>query len=126
MDRPYAELEIGLHRLQAESYQVELRFNNPASEAETAPHRGPCQLDPQALTAFQLDPRAYGERLTSQLFSDEKALAYFQRTKTAVETADLSLRVRLLVGATAQELHALRWELLVDPDTKAPLATSEK
>ena len=36
------------------------------------------------------------------------------------------LRLRLLVGPTAAELHALRWELLCDPDSGALLASSER
>ncbi len=36
------------------------------------------------------------------------------------------LRVRVAVDATAVELHALRWELLRDPETDTPLATSER
>ncbi len=45
MDSTYAELEIGIHRIQAESYQVDLRFINPGSAAEMAPVRAPFPLD---------------------------------------------------------------------------------
>ena len=34
--------------------------------------------------------------------------------------------MRLLVGPSAADLNALRWELLCDPDTGAPFATSER
>ena len=50
----------------------------------------------------------------------------YARVKTAVESSDQFLRVKLFVGPSASELHALRWELLTDPETRAPLATSEK
>ncbi len=36
----YAELEIGLHRSEIGTYQVELRFCDPQSEAEIPPARG--------------------------------------------------------------------------------------
>ena len=36
------------------------------------------------------------------------------------------LRVRLFIGPTAPELHALKWELLLDPGTGKPLATREQ
>ena len=43
--RLYAELEIGLHRLTAEAWQVELRFSDPESKAEVPPEKGPAALD---------------------------------------------------------------------------------
>ena len=58
--------------------------------------------------------------------ADPDVAATFSRVKTAVESSGLFLRMRLLVGPSAQDLHAIRWELLRDPETKAPLATSEK
>ena len=126
MGAPYPELEIGLHRVQADAYQVELRFLDPASDAETAPRRAPCPLDPQALLPRHLDPVAYGQTLAAQVFADPEALAYLRAVRTAVESSDRVLRLRLLVGPTAAELHALRWELLCDPDSGAPLASSER
>lgn len=122
----YAELELGLHRVQAESYQIELRFTDPGSEAETALRRGPCAIDPQALLPLLQDPRGYGQALADQVFADAQVLAYLRQVKTAVEAAGHWLRLRLLIGPTAPGLHALRWELLADPDTGAPFATSER
>ncbi len=122
----YAELEIGLHRAEAGAYAVELRFTDPESEAEIAPVRGPVPIDPEELLALQLDPRTYGEKLAEGLFHDAEVRDLFRQVKTAVETGELCLRLRLMVGPSAPELHALRWELLCDPESKAPLATSEK
>ncbi len=126
MDKPYAELEIGLHRIQAESYQVELRFINPGSDAEKTPVHETCPLDLEVLLPLQQDPQAYGEALSAQVFHAPKALEFYKELKATVESAGSSLRVRLLVGPTAPDLHALRWELLTDPDTKAPFTRSEK
>jgi len=124
VDAPYPELEIGLHRVQADAYQVELRFLDPASDAETAPRRAPCPLDSQALLPLHLDPLAYGRALAGQVFADPQALAYLRAVRTAVESSDRVLR--LLVGPTAAELHSLRWEIICDPDSGAPLASSER
>ena len=126
MDAPYPELEIGLHGVQADAYQVELRFLDPASDAETAPRRAPCPLDTQVLLPLHLDPLAYGRALAAQVFADPAALDYLRAVRTAVESSDRVLRLRLLVGPTAAKLHALRWELLCDPDSGAPLAGSER
>lgn len=122
----YAELEIALYCVQAGAYQVELRYSNSENEAETTPKRAQCLLRPEVLLPLQLNQRDYGEELANQLFSDEEIKVFFGRIKAAVEGADQYLRIRLLVDQSAPELHALRWELLVDPETKAPIATSEK
>jgi len=122
----YPELEVGLHRLAAEAVQVELRFCDPASEAEVPSEKGPAALDLAELLTLQQDPRAYGEALAAQVFVDERVRGLYGRVKTAVEASGRFLRLRLLVGASAPELHGLRWELLRDPESRAPLATSEK
>jgi CHAT domain/SIR2-like domain len=122
----YAELEVGLHRIQGAEHVVELRYTHPESEAEVAPVRAGAAIDPEALLASQADPGAYGQALAAQLFSDPESRALYARAKTAVEASGLLLRLRLLIGPTAADLQALRWELLADPETGAPIATSEK
>jgi hypothetical protein len=128
----YAELEIGMHAMQVEAiegdvpYQVELRFTNPNSQAERAPKRGSCLINYETLLTCQSDPQTYGRTLTERVFADATILREYGEVKAAVEAEGLFLRVRLLVGPTAPRLHFLRWEMLSDPDTKAPLTTSEK
>ena len=122
----YAELELGLRRVTAEAYQADLRFTHPDSQGEVAPVSGPAAFDLEELLALQHDPRAYGEALSAQVFADEKTRLLYCRARTAVEATGRFLRLRLLVGPTAPELHNLRWELLTDPETREPLATSEK
>ena len=119
----YADLEIGLHR-QGDQYEVELRFNNPLSEAATPPVRGEAAIDAQALLALQNDPKKYGIALAASLFKD--IAVEFAKVKAAVESGGQFLRVKLFVGPSAPELHPLRWELLTDPETYAPFASSEK
>ena len=122
----YTELEIGLHRVEAESYQVELRFSDPASEADVSPARGPAIFDTGELLALQNDAEAYGRALSEGLFHDDGVRGLYARARSAAEASGSFLRLRLLVGASALELHALRWEQLVDPESGAPLATSER
>lgn len=123
---PYAELEVGFRRLTAGAYQVDLRFTHPDSQAEVPPVSGLAAFDLAELLTLQQDPRAYGEALAAQVFSDEKVRLLYGRIKTAVEASNHLLRLRLLVGPTSPELNGLRWELLADPETKAPLGTSQK
>ncbi len=122
----YAEMEIGLHRGQDASYQVELRFNDPQSEAEIPPARGVAGIDLAELLALQHDPAAYGEALWGQLLQDVSVQSLYRRARAAVEARDGCLRLRLLIGDSAPELHGLCWELLCDPETSELLACSQK
>jgi hypothetical protein len=124
----YAELEIGIASLdQAGQYQVELRFASPKDDAERTPARGVGALDPQELLALEDSPgNAYGDALADGLFADSEIRAKYGQFKAAVEGAGDAMRVKLFVDRSAPELHRLRWELLTDPDTKQPLATSER
>jgi hypothetical protein len=122
----YAELEIGFQRITAGDHQVELRFTDPLSEAAVPAERGSAALDAAVLLALQDDPRTYGEALTAQFFAEERVRSFYLRARTAVEASERCLRLRLVIGPSAPELHGLRWELLRDPETGEPLATSEK
>jgi hypothetical protein len=122
----YPELEVGLRRVSAEAYQVDVRFTDPESQGEVAPASGPAALDPAELLPLQQDPRAYGRALAAQVFADDKVRLLYGRARTAVEATGRFLRLRLLVGPTAPELHGLRWELLADPETGDLLSTSER
>ncbi len=129
----YAELEIGLQRVQADAYRISLRFTDPEPrkggeyDAGEKPRAGGlAALDLAELLALQHDPAAYGEALADGLFRDPDVRTLWARAKTATESQDHFLRVRLCIDPSAPELHALRWELLTDPETKALVATSEK
>src|SRR5262245_19455471 len=124
---PTAELEIGLHRLDASRYSVELRSRPADSDADMAPVRGTTTFDVPQVQAAQWDGAdAVGRLLTKRLFADPAVLAHYQQAGTAADTAGAVLRVRLFIGPTAPELHALPWELLHDPGTDTPLATRER
>ncbi|MCP4697743.1 MAG: tetratricopeptide repeat protein, partial [Gammaproteobacteria bacterium] len=121
----YAELEIALHRTQAETYSLSLRYTRPDSDADTAPLQGTAVFDFAALRALELDPRAYGEALSAALWQSPEAARFYAQVKSSVESADLLLRLRLFIGPDAPELHALRWELLYEPEG-GPIRFSEK
>lgn len=126
VDTVYGELEIGLHRVQRGAHEVALRLTDPHSQAELAPVRGPAAIDAEALLAAQASPEAYGRLLAGQLFADAAVRGLYATARAALERGGLSLRVRLAIDPSALELHDLRWELLRDPETNAPLATSER
>ena len=51
---------------------------------------------------------------------------FYAKNKAAFDSRGLMLRLRLLIGLGVPELHGVRWELLRDPETKFPMATSER
>lgn len=122
----FAQMEIGLHRLRADAYEVELRVTDPATEAEISPVRGPVRIDFAKLVELHLRPDDYGQALADQIFQDPAVREHYLRNKTSVDTQGTMLRLRITIGPSAPELHGLRWELLRDPETKAPFATSER
>ena len=124
----YPELEIGLHRRGANTYAVELRFSQPASDADVRPVRAnpvDVSFDREKLAQLLYDQEAYGRLLADSLFAEEAVRTAFANARTAAESGDSPLRLRLFIGANATELHELRWETLHDPDGKAALAADE-
>lgn len=108
-----ADLEIGLHRRDGQTYVVEMRLLPPGADEEVRPESGSMQIDIAALRAAA-DDKEYGRLLGSSLLSDENVNKAFDAARKVAEGSDVALRVRLMVGPTAPELHALRWETARD------------
>lgn len=126
----YADLEIGLHRHDADSYIVEMRFSQPDSDAEIRLMRETkdpalVQFDVGRLRTLALDADAYGKSLGDSLFSHPAAQAAFSQVRASVQSLDKPLRLRLLIDPGTPELHALRWETLRDPHDGSLLFTGE-
>jgi len=124
----YAELEIGLHRRDTLNYVVELRFNDPQSDTDIRLARSEpalVQFDTEQLRAHMLDPESYGQLLADSLFANDVVRATFNQSRSAAQVQEVPLRIRLFIGASAPELHALRWETLHDPQHDTPLFTNE-
>ena len=124
----YADLEIGLHRRDRKTWTVELRFSHPESDADehlelASPLRVGFDLD--ALQRERYDAEVYGRRLTDSLFGAPGVRHGFEMARTLAQSADLPLRIRLLIGASAPELHDVWWETLRDPQDGTPLLMDE-
>lgn len=126
----YGEIEIGLHKVQPEAIEVELRINDPGTQGEIAPAIGQAHISAEKLLeelfALQIYPDRYGEVLASYIFQDREVRELYSNSRAAFESRGMVLRLRLQIGPSLPELHGLRWELLCDPLTKKPLATSER
>ena len=130
----YAELELGLHRRDADSYRVDLRFQQPGSEADVRlvdRTPTPVRFDWETLNALD-DDTAYGALLGQSLFVDEEVRRTFAQALAAAQSQGQLVRLRLFVGPSAPELHGLRWETLrlpgqngADGDAGPALAVGE-
>lgn len=124
LDIHYFTLSIAIHRI-AETYRVELAHTDPGSQAQVAPLRGSAAIAPTALLEFEARPADYGATLARQLFSDPDVAQRFIQVETAAQAAESCLRVLICIDPSAQELQALRWELLRHPRSGIALGISE-
>jgi hypothetical protein len=126
----YGDLEISLHRRAGSAYSVETRFTPPGSTSEirlgaNAPIE--IDIDEEALSHLfaPLDWTGYGRALSAALFEPEPVKMAFGQALASAQTSGGVLRLRLLIGPSAPELHALPWETLRHPQTGGLLCTDE-
>jgi CHAT domain-containing protein/SIR2-like protein len=124
----YADLELGLHRYEAGAYAVELRFSLPGSDTDT--RLGQSQqiyvnLDLGVLSSQTAIAGDYGQALTEALFASLDLRTAFIQAITSAQSQDVSLRIRLMIGSSAPELHSIHWELLRNPQDNTPLTTNQ-
>jgi hypothetical protein len=106
------------------SYLAEITIDRGA---DSTSHAGPYELtfDLERLAALMAIPDQYGLALTGMLFARggmREALAEARGMASAQQT---NLRLRLLLGAGAEDLQSLRWELLYLPGREERLCTRE-
>ena len=100
----------------AETWTVELQYNRSDQDVDVRLVRDGPSFDLDELRRLALDDVAYGRLLTETLFAVDDVRQLFAMARAAAEAQDLPLRLRLFVGASAPELHDLRWETLRHPD----------
>jgi len=122
-----ADLELALRAQQTEWWEVELRYTSSVrgeSAADVLTH-GRATFDLGALDhLLHGGPAAtadYADLLTDGLFCDPDVRTGFAVARAAAATAGPPLRIRLLIAPSAYELHRLRWETLLDPESRTPL-----
>ncbi len=123
-----ADLEVGLHRYDSENYVVEFRFSPPNSEGDVRLGQSDvmtAQFDFNQLRSLIYDPVEYGKALTAGLFSDPNVKSAFAQAFAAAQSGSVPLRMELLIGPSAPELHGLHWETLRDPSDGSPLCTNQ-
>ncbi|HSF83721.1 MAG TPA: CHAT domain-containing protein [Anaerolineales bacterium] len=126
------ELEIGLHRREASpespqgeiEYTLEFRGRRSDSAADVRAGNGTARFDVDRLSRLYSDPSASGAALAAALFADPRLAEAFNAARTSAETLNVPLRLRVLVGSSAPELHRLPWETLHDPRDNSLLTTN--
>ena len=120
-----ADLEIGLHRRDGDSYAVDFRYNQPDSDTDVRLGQGVARFDLPALARLHAGSQDYSSALTASMFADPAVQSAFAQALTSAQTLNLQLRMRLLIGPSAPELHSLEWETLNNPQDNTPLSSNE-
>jgi hypothetical protein len=107
-------------------YALDFRFNQPDSEADIRLGQElQATFDLEQLHDLAHDAQAYSQALSQATFADPNVLSAFSQARTSAQSLGIPLRLRLLIGPSAPELHSLRWETLRDPQDDTPLFTGE-
>jgi hypothetical protein len=124
----YADLEIGLHRRDADTYAVEIRFSQPDSDADIrlSSDGVSVRFDATQLRELLTDTHAYGKNLAESLFAEPAVLSAFNQARTSAQSLEAPLRARLFIGPDTPELHSFRWETLCDPQDGSALFLGEQ
>ena len=110
-----ADLVLGIHRHDQESYTVEFRFSLPDSDAEVRLGQGQpilTQFDLAKIRTLLNDPNEVGLELGRALFAEPAIKSAFDQARAATHAQDFPLRLRLLIEYHAPELHNLPWETM--------------
>ncbi|SNY78694.1 CHAT domain-containing protein [Nocardia amikacinitolerans] len=122
-----AELELGLRwRHDDDRFDVSIHYDDPDSANDVRELGAePLSIDADALAFLHGDPTAYGRQLTDQVLrSESDVLKMYRQARAIADNGELPVHVRLLLDPKAPAwYHALRWELLGDPDDDSPIAT---
>lgn len=123
----YSELELRIEWLDRGRYFLSARFIDPVSDLENELlDPAEIHIDLDALRECALDTKRYGETLTAMLFGDDASPVRkaYEHARVAAAGRE-GLRVRLTIQSSAPELHAVRWETLLDPRDGSRLLTQE-
>ena len=120
------EMEVALHRRDTLGWAAEVRVSDPKGDTENV-KEGRIGLDLDGLARLAAQRDGYARLLTEAFFGDDAVAWGFTLARERAATESGPLRLRLRIGPSAPELHAVRWELLRDPENReANLVTQER
>jgi hypothetical protein len=119
-------MEVALHRRDALGWAAEIRVSDPKGDTDNG-KEGRIGLDLDELSRLAAQHDEYARLLTDAFFGDDAVSWGFTLARERAATEGAPLRIRLRIGPSAPELHAVRWELLRDPESReANLVTQER
>ena len=121
------DLFLKLGPLQSDGTYMILSQWDDLRDLRRFPVVGRANIDFVALRDQTKGLAEYGELLSKCLFDDPAVLADFRQARGAADQLGADFRFRIAIDAGLPELHALRWEVIVDPDPPhAPLARTPR
>lgn len=112
-----ADLEVTITAV-GEGHELHLRLQRRHDGADLRRGPFPVALNKQLLLEKLIDPGAYGAALRDMLLADQAAADFKSMRAAAVSNGEV-LRVRLHIPP---DLHTIRWETLLDPESGRSLA----
>lgn len=119
------QLEVVFQASEPYSYHVSVRFI-PAGGTAGKLGESLVSIDQRLFLEHTLDFHLYSELLTNALFNSpelQSAWSYALGYRAAKHGL---LGVQLRFSAGAEQLHTLRWEQLLDPSSREPIALNER
>lgn len=115
---PASDLEIWLRRRPGAPHEAIVTFRPAGAAADEHLVEGAAPavaLDPLLLLQHTADIAAYGEAIGAALFADMRLAVALVRAQERALGAGVPLRLRLRLDPDDPALHAVRWELVRDP-----------
>jgi CHAT domain len=119
------QLEVAFQAREPDAYRVVMRF---IPTGGTAGKRGESliNIDKRLFLEHALNFRRYGELITNTLFASSELQNAWSYAIGYRDGDRGLLGVQLRFGAGAEQLHALRWEQMLDPYSREPIALNER
>ena len=117
-------LDLSLRRRDAQQYEIDLRFNDPANPVEDRLIAACGPFDRAAFQKLETDASetgAYGKLLARNLLGDAGIAGKFEKWGVGGQP----LRFRFYIEPSALDVDNLRWEALADPRNGNPLFNGE-
>lgn len=122
-----ADIEIRVHKSQAEFYRTEMTFVYSSQDSViTSSAEGGSPINLSGFIAARDAQEAYTKMLTDFIFPPgSQVRSLFESARDKIEDGE-EAKFRLYVSSSAVELQTLRWELLGEPDNYNVISTSQK
>jgi len=121
------DLELHIRAVSNSSYCVDLRIRRYDSAIDRdLVLNVPVPINVGELREVYNDVQEYGIRLTRMIFGSPQLREAWATVQGFLDGLGSSMRFRLKIDPTAEEIHNVRWETLCDPLKQFPICRSER